>query len=416
MTSFLRRIARLIVASCVIAAAAFAPAAQAADPIKIGFAMALTGGLAGNGKAGVLAVKMWAEDVNARGGLLGRKVEIIFYDDQTNPSAVPGIYTKLIEVDKVDLVVSPYGTNLIAPIMPIIMAKGLTMISFFGLSVNDQFKYDRYFQMMPMVAASVPTAFFEVAMSLNPKPQTVALVGVDAEFGKIIVDAAREIAKKHGLKIVYDRAYPPATVDFAPVVRGVQAAKPDLVFVASYPPDSVGIVRAASEIGFSAMMFGGGTVGLQFAAIKTQLGPLLNGVLSYEFYTPSPTIKFPGIDKFLQSYQAKAAAEGVDPLGFYIPPYVYAGMQVLEQAVTKVGSLDQKAIAETIHKETFSTVVGDVKFGANGEWEKPRALLVQYQGVGSNALDEFRQPGKHVILYPPALKSGDIKAPFQGGK
>jgi branched-chain amino acid transport system substrate-binding protein len=414
MLSLSRPVIRLIIAACALLVATFA--AQAADPIKVGFGMALTGGLAGNGKAGVLAAKMWAEDVNARGGLLGRKVEIIYYDDQTNPSTVPGIYTKLIEVDKVDLVVSPYGTNLIAPIMPIVMNRGLTLISFFGLSVNDQFKYDRYFQMMPMVATSVPNAFFDTAMTLNPKPQTVALVGVDAEFGKIIMDAAREVATKHGLKIVYDRAYPPATVDFAPVMRGVAAAKPDLVFVGSYPPDTVGMVRAATEQGLKTMMFGGGTVGPQFAAIKSQLGPLLNGVVSYEFYVPSPTLKFPGIDKFLTTYQGKAAAEGVDPLGFYVPPYIYAGMQVLEQAVTKAGSLDQKKIAEIIHSETFSTVVGDVKFGANGEWETPRALLVQYQRVSTNTIDEFRQAGKEVILYPPKLKSGDIKAPFEGGK
>jgi len=414
MHSFIRPATRLIIAACAILAATFA--AQAADPLKVGFSMALTGGLAGNGKAGALAIKMWADDVNARGGLLGRKVDVIVYDDQSNPSTVPGIYTKLLDVDKVDLIVSPYGTNLIAPIMPIAMNKGLTVMSFFGLSVNEQFKYDRYFQIMPMIATSVPNAFFDTAMALSPKPQTVALVGVDAEFGKIIIDAAREAAKKHGLTIVYDRAYPPATVDFAPVIRGVAAAKPDLVFVGSYPPDSVGMVRAANELGLKAMMFGGGTVGPQFAAIKSQLGPLLNGVLSYEFYVPAPTLKFPGIDKFLTTYQGKAAAEGVDPLGFYLPPYIYAGMQVLEQAVTKAGSLDQKKIAEIIHTETFTTVVGDVKFGANGEWETPRALLVQYQGVGTNTIDEFRQAGKEVILYPPKLKSGDIKVPFGDAK
>jgi branched-chain amino acid transport system substrate-binding protein len=412
MGSLLRPLGRLLSVACVCAASVFVPTAQAADPIKIGLGMALTGGLAGNGKAGVLAIKMWADDINARGGLLGRKVEIVYYDDQSNPSTVPGIYTKLLDVDKVDLVVSPYGTNLIAPIMPIVMGRGLTMVSFFGLSVNDQFKYDRYFQMMPMVAASVPTAFFDTAMALNPKPQTVALTGADAEFGKIIVDAAREIAKKHGLKIVYDRAYPPATVDFAPVVRGIQASKADLVFVGSYPPDSVGMIRAANEIGLKAMMFGGGTVGLQFAAIKSQLGPLLNGVLSYEFYVPSATIKFPGIDAFLKAYQGKAAAEGVDPLGFYIPPYVYAGMQVIEQAVSKAGSLDQKKIADIMHSDTFSTVVGDVKFAATGEWATPRPLLVQYQGVATNTVDEFRQPGKVLIVYPPQFKSGDLKSPF----
>src|SRR5713226_9785754 len=91
--------------------------ARAADPIKIGFGMALTGGLSANGKPALLAIQIWKDDVNKKGGLLGRPVELVFYDDQTNPATVPGIYTKLLDVDRVDLVISGYGTNLIAPLM-----------------------------------------------------------------------------------------------------------------------------------------------------------------------------------------------------------------------------------------------------------------------------------------------------------
>ena len=93
---------------------AFAVSAQAQQPLKIGFGMSLTGPLAGNGKAALIAMQIWAEDVNAKGGILGRKVELVFYDDQTNPSTVPSIYNKLLDVDKVDLVVSGYGTNVIS--------------------------------------------------------------------------------------------------------------------------------------------------------------------------------------------------------------------------------------------------------------------------------------------------------------
>ncbi len=181
-----------------------------------------------------------------------------------------------------------------------------------------------------------------------------------------------------GLKIVYDRSYPPSTVDFTPIVRAVQAAQPDLVFLASYPTDTVGIVRSINEIGLKAQLIGGGPVGLQFAAIKTQLGPLMNNLLGYELYVPASTIKFPGIEDFVRDYQAKATGQGVDPLGFYVPPFIYAGMQVLGQAIEKTGNLDQKALAKTMHEATFQTIVGDVKFAANGEWEKPRVLMVQY--------------------------------------
>src|SRR5215210_1416615 len=134
-------------------AAAFtssAPAqAPSGEPIKIGFAMALTGPLAANGKQALLGMKIWEEETNAKGGLLGRPVKLVYYDDQSNPSVVPGIYTKLLEVDKVELVVGPYATAQIAPAMPVVMQKGKTFISLFGLAVNSEFNYPKYFSMIP---------------------------------------------------------------------------------------------------------------------------------------------------------------------------------------------------------------------------------------------------------------------------
>lgn len=391
----------------------------AADPIKLGFSMALSGGLASNGKAALLSVKMWSDEINAKGGLLGRKIDLVYYDDQSNPSTVPGIYTKLINVDKVDLVISPYGTNLIAPAMPVVMQSGYTMMSLFGVGVNEQFKYDRYFQIMPMgpqSASAIPTGFFTIAMEMNPKPKTVALVAADAEFGQVTIDAGREIAKKLGLKIVYDRSYPPNTVDFASIVRSIQASSPDVVFMTGYPPDSVGMVRAAREVGLKTMLFGGGNAGLQFASIKSQLGPLLNGIIGYELYVPSPTLDFPGIKDFIGRYQKQAQSEGIDPLGFYAPPFVYAAVQVLGQAIEKTGSLDQKALAATMHQNSFETVVGKIKFAPNGEWDKARVLLVQYQGITDNNVDQFRKEGTQAVLYPPEFKSGNLQMPFQDVK
>jgi branched-chain amino acid transport system substrate-binding protein len=393
-----------------------ASSAMAAEPIKIGFSMALTGGLAANGKAALLAMQMWADDVNKKGGLLGRPVKLIHYDDQTNPATVPSLYTKLIDLDKVDIVVSPYGTNLIAPAMPVVMQKGMTMMSLFGVGVNKQFNYDRYFQIMPLGVESghaIPNAFFEVVKTLNPKPTSIAIVGADAEFGKITSDAARDIAKKMGLKIVYDRSYPPSTVDFAPIARAIQNANPDLVFVASYPIDSVGLYRAINEIGLKAKLLGGGAVGPQFTAIKAQLGPFLNNALGYELYVPSKTMNFPGIQDFIARYQKEATGQGVDPLGFYVPPFIYAAMEVVAQAVEKTKSLDQKALAKTIHDNEFSTIVGKIKFAPNGEWTEPRVLMVQYRGIEGNSVDQFREVDRYTILYPPAFKSGDAVVPYR---
>jgi branched-chain amino acid transport system substrate-binding protein len=393
--------------------------ALAQQPLKIGFGMSLTGPLAGNGKAALISMQIWAEDVNAKGGLLGRKVELVYYDDQTNPSTVPSIYNKLLDVDKVDLVVSGYGTNVIAPAMPIMMQRNMTFMSLFGLNVNSKFNYDRYFQIMPAgpePALGWTEGFFTIAMGLNPKPQTVALVGADAEYPALALEGARAQAKKAGLKVVYDKSYPPNTVDFSPIVRAIQATNPDLVFLASYPPDSAGMVRAVNEVGLKTRMFGGGLVGPQFASLRTQLGPLLNGIVNYESYTPEVAAKFPFLEQFLAKYQGRAIKEGVDPLGFYLPPYAYAMMQVLEQAIKATGSLDQGKLADYMHAYEFDTYVGKVRFAKNGEWSIPRMMTVQYHGVSGNDLEQWMRPGHVTVLYPASYATGTVKAPYQDNK
>lgn len=407
------RFAKLL--ACALGAVALSTAAHAQQPLKIGFGMSQTGALAGNGKAALISMEIWRDDVNAKGGILGRKVEFVHYDDQTNPATVPGLYTKLLDVDKVDLVVSGYGTAVIAPAMPLMMQRNMVFMSLFGLNVNSKFKYDRYFQIMPAgpdPAVDWTRGFFETAATLNPKPKTVALVGADAEYPHLALEGARQHVKRLGLKVVYDKTYPPNTVDYTPIVRAIQATSPDLVYLASYPPDSAGMVRAANEVGLKTRMFGGGLVGPQFAALKTSLGPLLNGMINYEAFAPELSAKFPFLEPFLAKYQARAAKEGVDPLGFYLPPYAYAMMQVLEQAITATKSLDQAKLADYMHKNEFDTFVGKVRFAANGEWARPRMMTVQYHGIGGNTLDPWKKPGNITVLYPPEYKTGSVKAPF----
>jgi len=387
-----------------------------ASPIRIGFGMALTGGIAVSGKAALLSMQMWQKEINAKGGLLGRPVELVFYDDQSNPATVPGIYTKLLDVDKVDIIVSGYATNMQAPAMPLVMQRGMMFVGLFGLAVNDQFKYDRFFQMMPSgpnARIDFSKGYLELAMGMSPKPTTVALLGADAEYPHIALDGARENCKKMGLKIVYDKTYPPTTIDAGPIIRAVQATNPDVVFVASYPPDTAAVVRAANEVGLKAKMFGGGMIGLQSAAIKSQLGPMLNNIVYYDLNVPEPTMNFPGIKDFLTKYQALAPAAGVDTLGFYLPPFAYSAMQVYEQAINSVKSLDNAKLAEFAHKNTFDTIVGKIKFGAGGEWETSRLLFVQYQGVVGNDVEQFKQVGKQVILTPAQYKSGTLKYPYR---
>jgi branched-chain amino acid transport system substrate-binding protein len=387
---------------------------QAADPIKIGFSASLTGGLASSGKANLLAQQIWMEQVNAKGGLLGRQVDLDYYDDQSSAAQIPGIYAKLLDVDKVDLLMGA-ATNLIVAALPQIMQRQKMVVVLLALGSNDEFKYQRYFQTAawgPDTKDVISNAFFEIAKTISPRPKTVAIVGADADFSNNAMTGARANAKEDGFEIVYDRTYPPGTTDYSPIVRAIQATNPDLVFVASYPLDSVGIVRAATELGLKAKMFGGAMVGLQYATFLQQLAEKLDRVVNYHLYVPAPTMNFPGIEDFLKIYQARAAQQGTDPLGFYQPPFAYAAMQVIEQAVKATGTLDDGKLAEYIHKNEFNTIVGNIRFDAKGEWAKARLLMIQYQNIDGSNLDQYRTAGKAVILYPPEYKNGTLQQPF----
>ncbi len=413
------RFESLISAMAVAAVVAFAAdgaAAQSREPIKIGFSMAMTGGLAANGKSALLAQKIWEEDVNAKGGLLGRPVKLIYYDDQSNPATVPGIYTKLLDVDKVELVIGPYATAQIAPAMPIVIQRNKLFIGLLGLAVNSEFNYPNYFAMIPSGPDPKPAftkGFFDTAMAQTPKPQSVAIVAADQEFSRNASDGARENAKKAGLKIVYDKSYPPSTTDFAPIVRAIQATNPDLVVLCSYPPDSVGLVRSINEIGFKPKMVGGAMVGLQSTALKTQLGPALNGFVNYDFWLPVPKMMFPGVEELIKKYQARAPAEGVDLLGYYMAPWGYAQLQVLAQAIEATKSIEDKKLADYIRANGFKTVLGDVRFGKNGEWAESRVLQVQFHDIKGNDVEQFRTMGTQTLLTPELYNSGKVVFPFE---
>jgi branched-chain amino acid transport system substrate-binding protein len=346
-------------------------------------------------------------------------VKLIYYDDQSQAAPVPGIYTKLLDVDKVDLVIGPYATVPSAAAMPVIMQKGKVFIILFGLGVNTEFKYPKFFAMIPSGPDPKPAfteGFFEVAAAQNPKPQTVALVAADQEFSKNACDGARENSKKLGLRIVYDRNYPPNTTDFSPIVRAIAAANPDVVTVCSYPLDSVGIVRAVNEINYKPKMIGGAMVGLQATAIKRQLGPLLNGIVNYETWVPAKSLIFEGTQEFLKKYQARAGAEGVDPLGYYLGTWGYAYIEILGDAVAATKSLDDNKLADYIGKTTFKTIMGDVKFGKGGEWAKSRMLQVQYHDIKSGELDQFRGMETQTVVAPAEYKTGNVVFPFEKAK
>ena len=410
-----RKVIGVAGAAAVTAALPGARAFAQANTVKIGMSMPQTGSLGAGGKAELVAIRMWVDDVNQKGGLLGRKVELIVYDDQTNPALTPGIYTKLLDVDKVDLLFAPYGTVPTAPIMPLVKQRGLLLMGNFSFQVNHTVHHDMWFNNLPAGdAQSWFEGFFEQGQKSGAK--SIAFLAADQEFAQNLANGAKELAKKGGLKTVYDQNYPPNTTDFSSLIRAVRAARPEMVFVCSYPNDSVAIVRAMNEIGVGSTvkLFGGGMVGLQFTPIMESLGSALNGIVNYNSYVPG--VKYPGIDEFLKRYQQKAAEEKVDPLGFYLPPYGYAMGQMLEQAVNGTKSLDQKKLAQYLHSHTMETIVGPISYNKDGEWAKSRMLMIQFRGIKDKNLEQWREPGKQVVLYPSQYKTGDVVMPFEKAK
>jgi branched-chain amino acid transport system substrate-binding protein len=393
--------------------------AQNTQPIKIGFSMALTGPLSPNGKQALLGMKIWAEEVNAKGGLLGRQVQLVNYDDQSNPSTVPGIYTKLLDVDKVDLVLGGYATNMNAPAMPVIIQKKKTFISLFALDVNHEFHYPKYFSVLPTGPQTKPSfteGVFQIAEQQNPKPTTIGLVVEDAEFSNNACDGARENAAKYKMKITYDKKYPPSTTDYTPIIRAVQAANPDVVIVCSYPLGSVGIVQAVNELGYKPKILGGAMVGLQATVFKSKLGPKLNGIINYETWVPSEKMMAPA-KSFFDKYQARAKDEGVDPLGYYLGGWGYAYIKMLGDAVTATKSLDDDKIAEWLRKTPHKTIMGDWSYGPGGEWTKSNMMQVQYHDIKEGAgLETWKGMSYQTVLTPPELATGKVIYPYEKAK
>ena len=405
-------------ATVVTASGARVGSAQAqAGPIKIGMSMPQTGGLAAGGKASLLGIEVWRDDVNAKGGLLGRKVELVVYDDQSSASQTPAIYSQLLDIDKVDILFAPYGTVPTGPVMPLVKERGLLLIGNFSFQVNRVAKHDMWFNNAPWGPAdSWARSFIEIGEKAGGK--TIAFLAADQEFAQNLVRIAKEVAGQMNLKSVFEQNYPPATVEFSGIMRALRAARPDMVYVCSYPPDSVGIMRAVNEVGVgeNVKIFGGGMVGLQFTAVMESMGSMLNGVINYNSWLPEKTMFHDGTKEFFAKYQPRAVAAKVDPLGYYLAPYGYASGQMIEQAVGAVKSLDQKALAAYIRTNTMKTIVGAINYAPDGEWKETGTVQAQFRGVVDKNLEQFRGPGKQVILSPARLKTGDPIIPFEAAR
>ena len=259
----------------------------------------------------------------------------------------------------------------------------------------------------PTRRRSFSKGFFEVAAAQNPKPKTVAIIAADAEFPHNAADGARKNAKAAGLQVVYDKTYPPNTTDSTPIVRAIDAANADIVLSLSYPPDAVGMVRAANEIGLKAKMFGGGLVGLQYATIKQQLGAQLNGIINYDFWEPAKTLEFPGVVEFLKKYQAAPEPKGstCSAITCRRSPtptcrYWSGGQRNKEPGPGKTGGVAARTI-----RSRRSSAISSTAQTASGS---AAVLQVQFHDVKGSDIDQWKNDGKQTILWPPQDATGKI--------
>jgi branched-chain amino acid transport system substrate-binding protein len=384
--------------------------------IKIGYCLSLTGPLAANGQTARLAHQIWQDRVNEQGGLVGHEVELVCVDDRSDGSSVAGIYNALLSDEKVDLLLGGYGNNSISPAMPLAIEHEKFFVGLMGLGVNIPFSYDRFFAMIPTGTdpnTALTAGFFEAASRQTPSPRKVAVVAADAPFTKNPIEGARANAAKYGLEVISETKYSLETTDFTEILRQAEQSDPDILFLCSYLNDSVRLIRSIAESELDPLVVGGAMIGPQSSAVQTELGSLLNGIVNYEYWLPTATMQFPGVRDLISTYQERARDTTADSLGYYVAPFAYAQLQVLEQAIVATGGIDDAQLAEFTRSATFPTVVGDVTFGRLGEWAEPRVLTVQFRDIGSTDIAEFAKPEARVVVAPDGYSSGELAVPYR---
>ncbi len=395
-----RRTAMKLVLAAAVAGGLSAGAASA-ETIKIGAVAPKTGPLAGGSTVTHWPnIRLWVEQVNRRGGLKlksGRaKLELIEYDDQTNPGETIKAVQRLATQDKVDFIVAPYGTGFNLATAPILAKYGYPHLAVSAITDQIPELTKRYSNLFFLLGST--TAFTQAVADILVKMRNegkigskVAMVNVADAFGIELAKTARPIFKKAGLEIVYDKSYPLGTQDLSPIVKGAKASKADAFVAWSYPPDTFGLTQQAKIQGLGVKAFYT-AVATAFPAYGGKFGKAANGNLGAGGINPDTS-------EMMAYAKAHKEITGKLPDG-WASATMYASLQILEQAIEGVGAADRAAVIAYIKKNTFKTVMGDVTFKNQnndvfwtvGQWQDGK-----YYGVASTG-----RPGEK----PVQLKSG----------
>ncbi len=364
--------------------------AQTQTPIRIGASLSLTGTYAALGQNQQRGYQLCAKHMNERGGVLGRKIEFVFYDDQSEPATAVRLYEKLITQDKVDVVIGPYSSAITEAAANVNEKYKMPMVAP-QASTTSIFKKGRKFIFMVQSPAEV---YLEGLIDLAARNglKTVALINEDTLFPKTTVDGTVELAKKKGLRVVFVEAYPKGNTDFSAILTKVRAANPDVLGAATYFDDAVAITRQMKELNVNPKMYGV-TVGGDLPKFYELLGK--NAEFIYGASQWEPVLPYPGIKEFVEAYGKEFPGADLS----YHSAGGYGGCQILVEAIRQAGSLNGEKLRDTILKLTMQTVYGDYKVDQDGFQIAHKMVVFQWQD------------GKKIIVWPDEVAAGKARVP-----
>ncbi|MDT5038820.1 MAG: branched-chain amino acid transport system substrate-binding protein [Micromonosporaceae bacterium] len=370
-------------------------------PLVIGASVSLTGDFADSGKAVKAGYELWADTVNAKGGVLGRKVQVKIVDDTSSPTQVVTNYQNLINKDRVDLVFGPFSSLLTVPASQVAKRYGYAFLepAGGGPAVFAQ-KLDNLFFVQPAPVVKSGDVFADWVLSLPAaaQPKTAAYAELDDPFATPIAESIRARFEAAGIRTVYKQVYPAETQDFAPIMAKVAAAKPDVLVSGTQSEDAYGQVKSLVQLKFSPpfmFMSNGANSPSEFpdkvGASNTQ------GITSAGDWYPGSTAT--GSADFAAAY-IKAHGGTADTID-NSSAEAYATGQLVEAVAKQTGKIDNKTLIATLHKGSWPTLLGDLSWDATGA---PQGTfhLVQWQG------------GKLVAVFPAATAAASPLYPKPG--
>jgi branched-chain amino acid transport system substrate-binding protein len=367
-------------------------AAVAEETVRVGVTASLSGVYAGPGQEQLEGIKMWAHDINARGALLGRKVELVVYDDQSDPEVTKRLYEQLISRDKVDLLIGPYSSDLTLVASEVAERHDFPMVAAGAASSRIWSRGYRNIFQVDAPAREYMDLLIKSAKE-NAGLTRIALIYPAAEFSREVAEGVRAKAAEQGMTIVFEEQYPLDSTEFAELVRRMRATAPELVIGATYLNDSIALVKEAKRQQFSPQAFAF-TVGPALPEFGNALGADADGIIGVVPWMRSGNVPmaYDFSFRFKEQFGRNAgvhAAQG------------YGAGQVLEAGVRLAGSLDKDAIREQLRGMVFRSLLGNYRVDESGLQKAKTIYLMQWQD------------GYRLLVSPKELRDAEIIYPFK---